>query len=149
MAEVLFYQIERQPLERALTTLLSRTLERGQRAVVQVGSPERLAALDSHLWTFAEDSFLPHGTLADGDAELQPVLLTEGEENPNGATVRFYVDGAALASLEHYERSVYLFDGRLADELETARQRWRQVRQAGVEATYWRQTEAGRWERQG
>ena len=45
--EVLFYHLEHQPLERVLPMLLERTMERGWRAVVQVGSAERLEALDT------------------------------------------------------------------------------------------------------
>ena len=57
------------PLERALPLLLEKTLERGWRAVVQAGSQERLDVLDQHLWTWREDSFLPHGTAKDGHPE--------------------------------------------------------------------------------
>ena len=62
MAEVLFYHLQQQPLEAVLPTLLQKSLERGWRAVVQVTTEERMSALDDHLWTFADESFLPHGT---------------------------------------------------------------------------------------
>ena len=62
MTEILFYHLHRQPLERVLPTLLERSLERGWRVVVQASSEERVEALDAHLWTFRDDSFLPHGT---------------------------------------------------------------------------------------
>src|ERR671927_440434 len=62
MAEVLFYHLQQQPLEAVLPTLLQKTLERGWRAVVQVTTEERLSALDDHLWTFADESFLLDGT---------------------------------------------------------------------------------------
>ncbi|MGA7117695.1 MAG: DNA polymerase III subunit chi, partial [Hyphomicrobium sp.] len=39
-SEVLFYHLERQPLERVLPGLLEKTLQRGWRAVVQAGSAE-------------------------------------------------------------------------------------------------------------
>ena len=89
MAELLFYHLERQPLESALPGLLQRSLERGWRVVVKVGSEERLEALNAHLWSFDDASFLPHGAAADGHAEAQPIWLTTGDDNPNGATVRF------------------------------------------------------------
>ena len=92
--EVLFYHLERQPLERVLPSLLEKTLERGWRAVVQSGSEERLEALDTALWTYREDSFLPHGTRKDGNVALQPIYLTTGDETPNGAGIRFLVEGA-------------------------------------------------------
>jgi len=149
MSEVLFYQLERNPLVVVLAKLLQVTLSRGGRAVVQAGSAERVEALDTQLWTFAEESFLPHGTRSDGGGEDQPIYLTDTDENPNGARTRFFVDGAAFGDISAYERAVYLFDGRLADELELARNRWRDIKSAGLDATYWRQSEAGRWEKQG
>ncbi len=144
--EVLFYHLERQPLERVLPSLLERTLSRGWRAVVQAGSVERLEALDAHLWTYADDSFLPHGTAKDGATERQPILLTVGPENPNGAGVRFLLDGADMESFTGYVRIVVMFDGRDEEALVQARQQWQRVRASGAKATYWRQSDAGRWE---
>ncbi|MGE0699958.1 MAG: DNA polymerase III subunit chi [Hyphomicrobiaceae bacterium] len=145
--EVFFYHLDRHPLERVLPGLLERTLERGWRAIVQVGSRERLEAIDTHLWTWREESFLPHGTAKDGPPELQPVLLTTGEENPNGAGVRFLVDGATLSRFAGYVRVVIIFDGADRLAVEAARGQWKAARAEGCAVTYWQQTEAGRWER--
>ena len=144
--EVLFYHLERQPLERVLPNLLERTLQRGWRAVVQAGSTERLEALDAHLWTYAEESFLPHGTAKDGAPDRQPILLTVGPENPNGAGVRFLLDGADMESYAGYVRIVVIFDGRDEEAVTRARAQWQRVRAQGCKATYWRQSDAGRWE---
>src|SRR5207247_990495 len=94
MTEIVFYHLHRQPLERVLPALIEKSLERGWRVVVQAASPERVEVLDAHLWTFRDDSFLPHGDGRDGEAREQPVLLTTGADNPNGAAVRFLVEGA-------------------------------------------------------
>lgn len=145
--EVLFYHLERQPLERVLPSLLERTLERGWRAVVQAGSPERLEALDAALWTYRDDSFLPHGTAKDGRAEMQPVFLTTGDDSPNAAGVRFLVDGATLASFTGLVRAVYLFDGNDPDAVKQARGEWKRAKEAGCAVTYWQQSESGRWEK--
>src|SRR5581483_367979 len=96
MTEVLFYHLHGQPLERVLPQLLERSLERGWKVVVQAATDERVDALDTHLWTYRDDSFLPHGTSRDSDPMAHPVLLTTAEHNPNGATVRFLIDGTAL-----------------------------------------------------
>lgn len=149
MAEVSFYHLERLPLERVLPELLARSLERGWRAVVQAGSAERLAALDAHLWTYDEASFLPHGTAADGRAAEQPIWLTTGDDNPNGAQVRFLVDGARSEDFEGYERVVFLFDDADQDAVRDARETWKAARAAGHAVTYWRQDERGRWTKAG
>ena len=146
--EVLFYQLERQPLERVLPSLIEKTLARGWRAVVQAGSDERLEALDLALWTYADDSFLPHGTRKDGNSSEQPVYMTVSDDNPNGAGVRFLVDGAEAATFEGTSRLVYLFDGRDPEATERARGQWRAAKAAGHTVTYWREKEGGGWEKQ-
>ena len=147
MTEVLFYHLEHQPLERVLPTLIERTLERGWRAVVQAGSEERAEAIDSLLWTYREESFLPHGTKRDGQSAQQPVYLTIGEDNPNAASVRFMVDGAESNDLASYERIVYLFDGRDQTAVAQARAQWKVAKSAGYQVTYWQQSSEGRWEK--
>ncbi len=148
MAEVLFYHLQRQPLEAVLPTLLEKSLERGWRAVVQAVSDERLSALDDHLWTFSDDSFLPHGTDREPHAADHPVVLTTGPGNPNGATIRFLVEGAEIPpDAESYQRMVILFDGTDPHALALARDQWRAVKEARHEATYWQQDDQGRWQR--
>ena len=147
MTEVLFYHLEHQPLERVLPSLVERTLDRGWRAVVQAASQERVEALDTLLWTYSDESFLPHGTRRDGNPALQPVYLTSGDDNPNGASVRFLVDGAETADVTAYARVVYLFEGRDAAAVARAREQWEGAKATGCSVTYWRQSPEGRWER--
>lgn len=147
LAEVLFYHLDRQPLERVLPGLLGRTLERGWSAVVQAGNQERLDALDQSLWTYNDDSFLPHGQRKAGYSDQQPIYLTTGDETPNNAGVRFLVDGATTETFSGFIRIVYLFDGADSDALAVARTQWSAAKKAGCAVTYWQQTEEGRWER--
>lgn len=148
MAEVLLYHLERQPLERVLPVLIERTLARGWRAVVQAGSEERVEALSAALWTAGEDSFLAHGTARDGNADLQPVWITASGDNPNGARVRFMVDGEFASEVSGLDRVIYMFDGRDEEMCERARQVWQDARAQGHDATYWRQDAGGRWQKQ-
>lgn len=146
--EVWFYHLERRNLEQTLPSLLERSLERGWRVVVQAGSDERVEALDTLLWTYREESFLPHGTAKDGDPDAQPIYLTADDANPNRAQVRFLVDGASLGIVEEYVRVVHLFDGR--DEAAVARARvdWGSAKFAGHAVSYWREDERGRFKQQ-
>ncbi len=147
--EVLFYHLERQPLESVLPTLIERVVERGWRTVIEVGSPERMAALNTLLWTYKPDSFLPHGTKSDGPPADQPVYLTTDADNPNAATVRFLVEGAAPSSFSGYNRVVVLFDGRNPDALAAARRHWKAAKSlpdGDIKLTYWQQNQDGRWE---
>jgi DNA polymerase III subunit chi len=146
MTEVVFYQLRSQPLEQVLPALLEKSLERGWRVAVQVASEERLEALDSHLWTYREESFLPHGTDRERETDSQPILLTLGERNSNRADVRFLVDGAAMPEdIGQYRRIVVLFDGEDPEALAAARERFAAAKAGGFEVTYWQMDDGGRW----
>jgi DNA polymerase-3 subunit chi len=147
MAEVLFYHMTESTLEDTLPGLLERSVGRGWRAVVQTGGEERRDALDQHLWTFRDDSFLAHGTDREPLAAEQPVLLTTGDGNQNQANIRFLVDGAVPPELAGYERAVFLFDGHDDGQVEAAREHWKTMKAAGHTVTYWQQTADRRWER--
>ncbi len=145
MAEVLFYHLEVRPLESVLPQLLEKTLERGWRAVVETGTRDRAEALDAMLWTFRDDSFLPHGLSGEETDAHQPILLTDDPTaNPNEAVVRFFVDRAVPQSADGYKRIVYMFSGHDPDAVAEARSAWRNLRD-GNDVTYWQQEADGRW----
>jgi DNA polymerase-3 subunit chi len=150
MTAIWFYHLQRQPLEAVLPSLVMKSLERGWRVVIEAGDEERIAALDDHLWTFAEDSFLPHGTDKEPDPASQPVLLTTKPDNPNGAAIRLLVAGAGLPdAIEGYERLVLIFDGADEDALARARADWSRLKGQGADLSYWQQDENGRWGKRG
>lgn len=154
VTEIWFYHLEHRSLEAVLPILLERGLQRGWRAVVQAGGPERVAALDQCLWAYSDESFLPHGTAADGDAAAQPVFLTDGPENPNGAAIRFCLDDVAVSDVlgadgAAYERIILLFDGRDEAAVAGARTQWAALRREGHALSYWQQGDDGRWEKRG
>ncbi|WP_105431952.1 DNA polymerase III subunit chi [Neorhizobium sp. T6_25] len=145
MTEVLFYHLTESKLEEALPALLEKSVERGWKVAVQTSADVRRDFLDAHLWTFREDSFLPHGTDASPMAEAQPVLLTSAAENGNGATVRFLVDGAEPPPIANYDRIVFMFDGYDTVQVDNARAQWKKLKGEGHALTYWQQSEEGRW----
>ena len=147
MSEILFYHLTEKTLEQVLPGLVEKSLGRGWNVVVQAGSSERVEALDALLWTYRDDSFLPHGSLETvTDPSKQPIWITEKDDNPNAAEVRFLVDGAIPGDLNEYLRAVYMFDGHNAEAVAAARQRWKFEKEAGHDLTYWQQGEGGRWE---
>jgi len=145
--EVNFYHLTRSSLEDALPRLLAKTLQAGERAVVMLGSPERVDALNNHLWTFDQGSFLPHGSAKDGEADRQPVWLTHLDENPNGAAFLFVADRARSERVGDYKRCFELFDGRDDEAVTLSREQWKAYKAAGYTIAYWQQTDSGGWEK--
>ncbi len=76
------------------------------------------------------------------------MVLTLRDANPNAASIRFLVEGAALPDdAGTYERIVILFDGNDRDALLHAREQWRGAKEAGHAVAYWQQDESGRWQK--
>jgi len=149
MTEIRFYHLQRRSLEDVLPVMLDRVLNRDGRRAVVLAAPERVRALNVHLWTYNDRAFLPHGAQEDGFAEDQPVWLTDRDENPNGATALFLADGAESAHLADYALVCELFDGNDADAVTAARARWSAYKDAGHDLTYWAQDDQGRWAQKG
>jgi len=154
MSEALFYHLERRSLDDVLPGLIERTLERGWRALIRTESAERADAIDTRLWTYDDQGFLPHAQAGDGDPARQPVLITVEEGNPNGANVLFLIGGAAPPAWDSdaakaFTRIVLMFDGRDPAALEKARAGWKDAKAAGHEVTYWKESPTGKWEKQG
>lgn len=145
--EVWFYHLERTGLDQALPELLEKTLQRGWKAIVRTPAPERIEHLDGWLWSYRDDSFLPHGAAGEPHAERQPILLTTADDNPNAADALFLIDGAQPGELDGYKRCVVLFDGSDEGQLRNARAQWSAVKSRGFPVSYWKQQPRG-WEKQ-
>ncbi len=149
MTEIGFYHLTRSTLEEALPRLLEKAYAGATRVLVRIGDAERLELLNRALWTHGKDSFLPHGTRADGFAEDQPIYLTTQIENPNGATILVLVHDAEAPDLASFDRCLDLFDGDDPSAVDRARGRWRAATAAGHGCVYWQQSERGGWTKGG
>jgi len=145
--EVWFYHLERTGLDQALPELLEKTLSRGWKALVRTSLADRIEHLDSWLWSYRDESFLPHAPADEANAARQPVLLTTGFENPNAADALFLVDGAEPGALDGFARCVVLFDGADEVQLAGARALWGRIKGQGHPVSYWKQQARG-WEKQ-
>lgn len=153
MTEVLFYHLERRSLDDVLPGLIERTLERGWRALIRADSAERADAIDSLLWNFNDQTFLPHAQAGDGDAARQPILISVEGANANNADVVFVVGGAEPPGWDDprtrsLTRVVLMFDGRDPEMLARARDAWKKAKSAGHEVTYWKESPGGKFEKQ-
>lgn len=148
MGEYRFHHLERRRVEQALPRLIERIYAERRRVLVRVGSAERLTAINTHLWTYDDASFLPHGGPGDGDPASQPIYLTTDLANPNDATVLVLLAGAETQPDDGAFETVFvLFDGQDPDSLAEARARWKTLKAEGHALAYWRETDNGGWER--
>ncbi len=153
MTETLFYHLERRALDDVLPGLVEKSLERGWRTLIRCDSAERAESLDVRLWTYDEESFVPHAQMGDGDAAHQPVLIAVEDGNPNKADIVFVIGTARRPQwtgddTKKLSRIVLLFDGRDDAALSQARAAWKDAKAAGHDVTYWKEGPGGKFEKQ-
>ncbi len=145
-----FYHLQYGTLEAVLPDILEKTRAKGWRALVKVGPCHgepfaEMARLDTFLWTYRQDAFLPHGRDDEPLAEHQPVLLTTACETAQGVEVVVLVGGAEMQDVSAAQRCITILDGRNEQDRAVARKRWKQVKDKGLLGVYWQQDDHGRW----
>ncbi|MEO0549858.1 MAG: DNA polymerase III subunit chi [Pseudomonadota bacterium] len=145
-----FYHLSRTTLERAVGPLLEKCLERDWRVLAVSREMSRRSALDEALWTYNDDSFLPHGQAeAEGlEAAAQPILISERADNLNGASVALIMDGMDLPVDAGFERCMVMFDDGDAATRQKAREQFKAAKDAGLVARYFQQGGRG-WQEAG
>jgi DNA polymerase-3 subunit chi len=142
--QVDFYHLSVTPLDRALPQIAEKVVAWGARLLIVAGEEERRRHLDRLLWSYAADSFLPHGQAGSGDEDSQPVLIADAVAAPNGARHIALVDGVWRDEALAFDRAFHFFDD---DNIREARLAWKALAdREGVERRYWKQNDAGRWE---
>lgn len=141
-----FYHLEASTLEGVLPGLLEKTLEKGWRALVKLPQT-KLEQMDSFLWTFRDDAFLPHGREDEPQAELQPILLSATTDTAKGFDAVFLLDGEAVADMDGVTRAMVMINGRSEADVTRERGRWKQLKDKGADMAYYQQDDRGRWEK--
>ena len=138
--QVDFYQLTRDPAEKVLPAIAQRILDNKGRLLIISDDAGQLDAISAALWTARPDSFLAHAKSGEGDDALQPILLSQDTDAPNGAKFVALADGKWRAVTEDFERIFYLFP---PEQTDNARSAWRTLGD-GVERRYWKQ-DGGKW----
>jgi DNA polymerase III subunit chi len=109
MTRIDFYSLtEDSSGDRLLLTcrLAQRAHGEGLRVHIETADAPSARQLDRLLWTFRDDSFLPHGLVGETDPVLTPILIgVAGEMGPEvEGQVLINLGLAVPASFDHFER---------------------------------------------
>jgi DNA polymerase III subunit chi len=115
MTRIDFYTLaEDSAGDRLLLTcrLVQRARDEGLRVFIEAPDDHTARTLDRLLWTFRDDSFLPHGLAGETDPELTPILIGRGpgssQAETSGVLINLGLD--APGTLDGYERLIEPID---------------------------------------
>ena len=106
-----------------------------QRVLVWFDDPAALQSFDDLLWSFAQDSFIPHDPVGpESNWEDSPVLLSCAALPPTGAEVLVNLASSVPALASHARQVIEIID---ADPTrrQAGRARFKQYRELGVTPT--------------
>lgn len=146
MSDIRFYHLTKQPLEQALPAILAKAYSGGRKILVRCADKAMVKKMNETLWTYRADSFLPHGANDEEHADQQPILITDKDENENGADILILCGGAMSNKMDEYAMCCEMLEDHQADHIASARSRWKTYKEAGHEVTYYFQNENGSWE---
>ncbi len=148
MTRVDFYHLQKSSLDQVLPKLCEKAYASGKRIKIFLGVAERVDFINTLLWTYADESFLPHGSKKDGFIEDQPIFISAQKDNENHAELLILADGAVLPieELKTYERVLNIFDGNDDIAVKNAREYWKDIKSLGGELHYWQQNNSGIFE---
>ena len=117
MTQIIFYNTAPLQVEKTLFALLEKSLEKGNKSLLLFKEKEKCLSINEQLWTYKQNSFLPHISEDDQiyDNIDVPVYLSTKNENPFKAELLFSIDGFLPDNIDHFERVIIIID--VNDEL--------------------------------
>jgi len=109
---------------------LARKAYASGRALVVLAEPQRLAAFDEQLWTFAPLEFVPHCMAKSPLAQETPVVLASNLNDVPHHQVLVNLGAPVPAQFARFERLIEIV-GNEGDELAAGRERFRFYRDRG------------------
>ena len=112
MTQIIFYSTAPLQVEKTLFALLEKSLEKGNKSLLLFKDKEKCLSINEQLWTYKQNSFLPHISEDDQiyDNIDVPVYLSTKNENPFKAELLFSIDGFLPDNIDHFERVIIIVD---------------------------------------
>ncbi|MBM3579192.1 MAG: DNA polymerase III subunit chi [Alphaproteobacteria bacterium] len=109
--EINFYQTD-EAIGKSVAPLLLKVLSEKKKALIFSRNQVQLKEIDSALWNYGRNKFIPHALIFDRDFDpkRQPVLLTDKEENSNLADYLVFLDEPSQPFVSNFSRVFYFFE---------------------------------------
>ncbi len=113
--------------DKTLALSVEKFYNMGEKVLILTDSQERGEQLDDLLWTFKQQSFIPH-TYAEDVVQDEPVVITILERNLNGSDVLVLDVPASEDFISQFEWVVDFVDRSSDETLQESRRRFREYR---------------------
>jgi DNA polymerase-3 subunit chi len=116
------------PRETAAARLAAFHYSQGRRVLIKTADPLAAERLDRELWTFEQDSFIPHDLAGGADEASEPVLISTGTANLNRAPVLIMLDPVEYNQVKEFNHLIYFVPAKEGPELHESRERYKALK---------------------
>ena len=133
--KVIFIDTGKYGKDKSVALAVEKFYNMGEKVLIITSSRERGEFLDDFLWTFKQQSFLPH-TFAEEVVKDEPIVITMIEKNLNGASVLILDAPASLDFMREFSYVVDFADRTTNETLQESRKRFKNYRESGLSVNY-------------
>jgi DNA polymerase-3 subunit chi len=103
-----FYKVQNENFIKTICLLVEKAYQSNYKIIIKTSDSLLENEINKTLWTYSQKTFIPHGSSKDPLPEKHPIYITTGEENPNKANLKIFVN-----SIEPYkgnfDKVLYIF----------------------------------------
>ena len=146
MSEIYFYNTSSRDFLRDITLLIERLYLLEHKVIVLCPDNNVSAIVDDYLWSYKDESFLPHSIADQDHSELDSIIISSHQLNLDFYKILIVFKGSSISFdySNNFEKVYYFFDDNSNDEREIARTLWKEAKKSGTKCKYW-QVQENKW----
>ncbi len=133
--KIIFIDTEKYGKDKSLALATEKFYNLGEKILILTSSKERGEFLDDFLWTFKQQSFLPH-TFSEEIVKDEPIVITIAEKNLNGANVLILDAPVSTDFMKEFSYVVDFADRTTSSSLQESRKRFKKYKDTGLHVSY-------------
>ena len=146
MREFFFYNITSRDFFKDSAILIEQLFKQGIKALILCPDDEVSSFFDDYLWSFKEESFIPHTVLDRDTSQLETIIISKEQISMEDFKTLIVLKGSTVDTdyCNRFEKTYYFFDDKNDDEKKLARTLWRESVNLGTKCKYWK-VEKNKW----
>lgn len=146
MKEFFFYNIAGRDFFKDSAILIEQLFKQGKKALIVCSDDEVSSFFDDYLWSFKEESFIPHTVLDRETSQLETIIISKEKLSMAAFKSLVILKGSIVDTdyCNRFEKIYYFVDDNNDDEKKLARTLWRESVKQGTNCKYWK-VEKNKW----
>ena len=146
MRELYFYNTSSRDFLGDITQLIERLYIQEHKVIVLCPDNDVSAIVDEYLWSYKDESFLPHIKVDKDPSEFDSIVISSYQLNLESYKTLIVFKGSSVEIdyINYFKKVYYFFDNSKNDEREVARTLWKEAIKSGTKCKYW-QVQENKW----